>query len=464
MYTPQEYQNEFHCSPARFKNIIGGVRSGKSHSAAREFYKRLCFDLAKAQAAGKGSEFMHYWIITPDFPLGKVAMRETFATIRQHNIRHVKKWRQSYKELELYPNILIEFKSANDPNKLVAVKLHGGWIDEVARLKAEAWMGGVRQRFTDLEGWCIFSTSPLGKNWYYQEIIRRGDPEDILYDTDFANFWFKTSQNGYIPKGEIEAARRQLPPKYFRREYEASLEEFFGQIYEEFSRKVHGYPRPGIEAPMKFNKIICGIDWGFATPGCFMVFGKDYEEVPNYFELETIYQERMLVTKPGSKTGVKPLVKCETWLDHAIRLKDKFPEIVFYPGKDKPEYIEIFKAAGLAMMDTDYSVAAGIQTVNKLHHVNPKTGLPRMFYRNQAPREVFEERESYQWATDRGGLVKDEPKKEFDHSVDAERYAVHGEETKPKAASVIIDPNDSDDPDWYLPETYMSHGPGNWSR
>lgn len=462
MYEPQDYQLDYHQNPSRFKAILGGRRSGKTYSSAREFYKRLCRDLALQQQKGQSDEFMLYWIVTPDYTLGKVAMRELFATIRQHDDRHVKSWNKSYKELFLYPNILVEFKSANNPEKLVAVKLRGMWADETARMKKEAWMAGLRQCLTDYAGWGLFSTSPLGKNWYYEEILRRGDPNDVLYDPQFANFLFKTVQNNYISRSELEAAKRQMPTKYYRREYEASLEEFFGQIFEEYNRKIHRYPRQGVQKPKTFSAIVAGQDWGYSTPGCLSVFGKTHDEPAKYFELETIYEDHMLVTDPARDNSIiYNSSECQTWLEHTLRIKDKYkklypgcPPVRFYAGKDRPDYIETYSGSGLNMMETDYSVQAGIQTLCNAFHVSEVTGLPRIFFLQDTIEATDREYESYRWQEHKDGTPKDEPIKKNDHRPDADRYMIHGEEAEPAAAMGMVDVDDN--PDWYQPETYMT--------
>lgn len=455
MYIPQSYQTTFHQSPARFKNIVGGVRSGKTYSATREFYKRILLDLKRKLKRCEGKEFLHYWLVTPNFPIGKVVQREMFATLQDFDPRHVKRWKKSVKELYLYPNILLEFKTAHDPKVLVATKLHGLLVDEMARMKSEAWQGGLRQRLTDERGWGVFCTSPMGKNWYFKEIVRRGIKEDELYDIEFANFKFLTEQNKYIPPGELEAAKRQLPPRYYRREYQASFEDFFGQILEEFDRSVHKYPRsssilarlqlPEVRKPERFAKIIAGIDWGYSTPGCIMVFGKTDEELPRYFELETVYKEHMLVSNPSAN-------QTDTWLGHALRLKEKYGNLSFYPGKDEPEHIETFRRYGLFMCETDYEVNPGIQTLNKLTHID-ENGDTRLFFSRNIQEIVMEEWETYQWKQNQSGDDMEAPVKEKDHSLDSARYALHAEEKVGDFASAVIAP----DPNWYDPSTYMEN-------
>jgi hypothetical protein len=65
----------------------------------------------------------------------------------------VKKWNASKLRLWPYGNILIEFKSAERPERLVARGLDGAWFDEAARCPQVAW-ANLRARLADRQGWC----------------------------------------------------------------------------------------------------------------------------------------------------------------------------------------------------------------------------------------------------------------------------------------------------------------------
>jgi hypothetical protein len=445
-YSPQVYQQILHYIPVRFKTIAGGIRSGKTYSAIKEFFKRVCEDVKRINPSPFSPYPLHYWIVTPDYNISKVAMRELFATIYEEDRGIVKKWKQSYRELWLWPNVLIEFKTASDPKVLVSVKLHGLLIDEAARIHQEAWMGGLRGRLTDYRGWGIFATSPIGRNWFYREIFLRGLKANKLYDPEFVSFIFKTAQNKYIPREEIESARRQLPLAWYMREYEASFDDFHGQIFDHIKRDTHTYTR----LPERFDIFCAGIDWGYSTPGCISLFG--HSDVDNtYYGLETVYKSHMLVTDPNRPQVPKPRNDCKTWLEHALRIKKKYNDVVFYPGKDKPEYIEIFRSAGLTIGETDYSVNAGIQTLCRLHAKNKTTGYPRVLYPVDTPQEVWDNYAGYSWKEDREGNVTDEPVSKNDHNIDSDRYVLHSREST-KAGFAVVS---SSEPDWYDESTYL---------
>jgi len=407
-------QEEFRQSPARFKNFLAGTRSGKTYAAARVFYESVCRDIQE-----HGDSFLHYWVLSPDFPLGKVAMRELFEVIPQ---AHRKKWLQTTKELWLYPNTLIEFKSGENPERLVGVKLRGAWIDEVARCKRAVWVY-VRQRLTDYMGWCLFSTTPLGRNWYYEEIHRRGDPLDPLYDPNYFNVHCKTVDNPHIPREEVEHARKQLPPKYFKRDYEASLDAFQGQIYDDFDRTTHlvheGSPLPA------FKRVEAGLDFGFTNPACLIVGGITGDD--DIYIVDEVYRSGMLPEELIAVVRQKSL----EWNISCV-----------HADPEDPSYIQQLSLAGIPVVSAQNNVLAGIREVAGRLFVNPGTVRPKMFVSERC-RNLLGEISTYCWQENRDGTTIDRPApRQNDHACDALRYLVVGSTGHQQTFETIYQPQE----------------------
>jgi hypothetical protein len=75
---------------------------------------------------------------------------------------------------------------------------------------------------------------------------------------EWKSWQFPTITSPFIPKREIESKRRDMDPKSFRQEYEASFETMSGRVYYSFDRKTHvgNYPfnpRLPIYIGMDFN-------------------------------------------------------------------------------------------------------------------------------------------------------------------------------------------------------------------
>lgn len=449
-YWPHHFQHFVHTCGKRFVNILAGRRGGKTACGAREFVRRVVKQYKQIQhlpyhpsphRAGtlKVKPRLHYWAIAPDYSLSLVQQREASEALPD-SMKLPDGWRETTKQLWLKGNVLIEFKSAQNPDKLVAVGLDGIWIDEVARLKRTAWNANLRPCLSDKMGWAIFSTTPLGKNWWFREIYLLGDPTSELHDPEYINITWKSKDNIRSPSllVDVDKAKKTMPLKYFMREYEASLEIFAGQIYDNWNPYIHkigpenqlGISRP----PKKFDKFICGVDWGWGDghPGCMVLFGIKETKlvdgsgnpIPKFWALREIYEERVHIVSPDPQA--------DTWVSRAKRLDaycyEKYGKHIesFYCDPSEPAYIDYFLDADLPAEAANNAVMPGIQTVSTLMQPHGDTGSPWIYYIEDSDDEydgcenLVEQKGSYRFKEG-----TEEPLKENDHAVDAERYAIH---------------------------------------
>lgn len=422
-YKPHRPQRDFHKSGKRFLNLAAGVRAGKTFAAAREAMKRIFQDQETKPEHIKGRA-LKYWIVAPTFDLTDVAQEEVFAILKYqpgdkaHKL--VERWNASKRILVLRartgrPRVILQFKSADNPERLVSVGLDGLWIDEAARCSEVAW-ANLRARIADRQGWVIFSTTPMGKNWYYQEVYRRGDPHDPAFDQDYANFVFRTVDNTAVPglAAEVERARKQMSPRFFRRDFEASFESFAGQIYEEFLRATHVVPQVLVPSRDQFETVVIAKDWGFSpNPGVSLVIG--ITSTNHWWVLEEVYTPELLVT------AVEPGDDC--WLERDRQLAAKHGASYILADPSAPAYLTAYAQAGLPIVAADNDVAPGIQAVATLLHIHPDTGKPRLFISDRCSNLILE-LEGYHYKPNKDGTFKEQPEKVNDHTCDAMRYAV----------------------------------------
>lgn len=461
-YKPHTKQIQFHKSKARFKVLLAGRRSGKTYAAAREFVRRILQDHARAakvgriwdpgdrdEQTGEPKPLLHYWAVAPSHPIGKVQRREVFDVLKGKKL--VASYVRTRGELWLHGGILVEFKSAEDPDSLVGAGLHGMWIDEAARLKPDAWTGNLQPTLADNQGWGLFSTTPLGRNWFDEEIVRRADPEDIIKDPDYDLFQFTSLDNTTKPglAEEVEKAKTRLPRRYFLREYMASRDAFAGQIYDEFSRSTHVVPlqkapfydadpaKMAAKAKKHFVKFVIGKDWGFSEghPGVSVLFGitrprdpKDPTSV-EFWALEEIYEHtwRTLNWIEADRALVKRYGVAQIWAPH-----------------DRPDLVKEYRLAGLPIKQGAVNVAPGIEAMATLIHYEADDKgkvitQPRFFVLDRAQGagrtdyrgcpNLIRETSGYRWAVNSDGSARAEekPLKQDDHAPDAARVAVFNE-------------------------------------
>jgi len=392
-YQPHPKQAAFHADPARYCSASAGIGGGKTFAGPPKAWARI----AKTRREKRG--FLHFWVIAPDFPLGKPQRRAWFQYIGGAGSPIVEDWKKTERELWLRSaegkqKTLIEFKSADNPDSLVAVGLDGLWLDEPARIDEEAWLN-LRARLSRRAGWAIFTGTPKGRNWYYEYLIKpalEGNPEYGCHT------WF-TSDNPYYPPEEVEKARRELPPAFFRREYEASFDAFLGQVYEEWNPSIHVTG----DAPADVVETRYGVDFGFRDPNVFVCGKRDGS---------------------GLWTVVGEFVKAGQAEDQLAASAKEFAATygagTWFCDSEDARAMNALRRAGLSVRPANKkAVIDGIRTVSKaLRVIDGKPGLK--IHRRCS--RTLGEFPAYRW---REGAKHEEPVKDNDHAMDALRYMLH---------------------------------------
>lgn len=405
----------FYESEARFTSGVAGVRGGKTFGGARAVIRRVIRDMRTKKIRPGGHRGLLYWCVAPTYDLSIVQFREIIEIVTQAGV--VANVSYSWpRAIDLVNGTRIEFRSAHRPERLVGAGLDGVWIDEVARVDAETWKGQLRQRLSDRAGWGVFTSTPLGRNWFYKEIYSQA--ANVGGDhADYESHTWRTADNTYIPgiAEEVAKARGELPGKYFRREYEASFDEFIGQVYDEFSFKHHVVST--IPAADQFVEKRAGVDWGFRNPGVVLVGARDKDNV-----WWIIHEEY------AAGLQIKPPPEHDNWTKRFMRIAKEHRPGLWLCDTADPENISAMRAAGVPVKDADKHVLKGIESVAKALHVRDGIGAGLRIHKSCA--HLIEEIQSYQW---RESSNNEEPEKENDHCMDALRYLIHY--TRPQAVS-----------------------------
>lgn len=207
-YEPQNYQQEIHYHPARFRVVDIGRRGGKTETAENEIIRK---------AVEKPSIQYPYWLVSP-----------TFRQVKSINWTRLKAllindtaWK--FNEQELYaehPHIKtrIELKGSDNEDSLRGVGLSGVVMDECASTKANVWPEIIRPMLADKKGWALFISTPKGRNWFYDLYIKGlGD------DPNWKSWKYPTLVNKYISQDEIDQAKKDMSERLFRQEFLAEF-------------------------------------------------------------------------------------------------------------------------------------------------------------------------------------------------------------------------------------------------
>lgn len=147
-----------------------------------------------------------------------------------------------------YPNgSTLSLIGLDKPQRIEGIFWSGGVIDEIADVKSEAWEANIKPALDtfnpsnpNYRAWCWLIGVPDGLNHYFD----LAEYAKISNDPDWKLYTWKSSD--ILPADIIEAAKRSMPARLYRQEYEASFENASGKVYEDYGLEniVHDYIRP----------------------------------------------------------------------------------------------------------------------------------------------------------------------------------------------------------------------------
>lgn len=410
-----KFQEAIYSDSHRFILSEAGRRGGKTRANGAKFGRNIYTDLLDGKSDPDASikrdiPALHYWCVAPDYAICKVQKREVYRwlgdVIQKDEL-------VSKNRIWVYPNILIEFKTGENPNKLVAVGLNGIWVTETARLKPAVWNDNLRPCLSDKNGWLLSDTTPVGRNWYVDEMADLADPTSEKYDTEWMIYFWKTVDNTMIPGliFEVEKAKKTMPIKYFKRNYEACRDAFQGQIYDEFVFD-HHVQTWDVKVD-SYKVVVAGQDWGYTHAGVIVVIGITHDD-----HVDVIAEVSLTKTLVASQDENQ-----RTWCVLAKDLFAKYNIEMIYAGPDQPESIQLEKDSGLPVTAADNNVKLGIQFLTMLLH-RDENGVS-MFRIHSSCKKTIGSMAQYKWKSLTDGGESEEPLKEKDDEVDALRYGIY---------------------------------------
>jgi len=148
---PFPHQEQFIIHPARWKALIGGYRSGKTIAGLM-----CCVAKAIYHPGSRG------WAVAPTYPMSLI-IEEAISKFVPNLL--IKEYRSSLRRYIFYNDSVLEIKSAEDPERLVAFGLDYFWIDEAALVRRRAWENLTTRwqasRGRQLRGW----DTTAGSKW-----------------------------------------------------------------------------------------------------------------------------------------------------------------------------------------------------------------------------------------------------------------------------------------------------------
>ena len=228
-------QFEIHSDPSRFKVVSAGRRFGKTRLAVME-----CLNVANERGRA--------WWVSPSYKTSEVGWRPLRQIARKIPNAEVKLVDRT---VTLPGGGFVAVRSADNPDSLRGEGLDFVVMDECAFMQKEAWTEAIRPALSDRLGKALFISTPKGRNWLWEN-YQRG----INEEQGWQSWQFPTSTNPFIDKGEIEAARRDLPEIIFRQEYLAEFVDDQGGVF----RRVQEAAVLSPKEPDSTRQYVAGVD------------------------------------------------------------------------------------------------------------------------------------------------------------------------------------------------------------
>lgn len=371
---------------------------------------------------------VNFAICAPDYKKMKQSTRDAFDRVFQG----MGKMQEQEQFFLLTDGRKIFFRTMKkDPNSVEGIpSCVFIWGDEAGEYPRAAHHN-IQSRTAFMRGQVVYTTTPYAMNWVKRDVIdawKKGDP-DIDY------FEWLSMENPSFPDGEFERQKKLLPPKVFRRKYMGIHEAMEGLIHE-FDDKNLCDP-----FPIKNSPCYGGVDWGFDHPMSIVI--RCFPDDGNCYTVS--------IFKKSGLTASQVL--------DVVQSKAKlFGVKTFYCGADRPDMIAELSMRGVPAVkyfegNPQYrEVIAGNQLQSEL----VKTNRYKVFKGIDQLEELEDEYSTYHWDTKEGSdySVKEQPVKENDDLMDAERYVTIGTHhlMREKAMESIVPLSVSHHIDTWTPE------------
>ncbi len=371
-------------SQARYVAMISGTGSGKSWVGPIWLYREI-------QKYPQGS----FLVVSPTYPMfQRIVLPRTLEFMNEVTKGE---YHASDRTYYLPTGGRIYFGSADNPFSLEGVHVHAAWMDEAGQMKREAW-DVVLRRVGFYNGRVLITTTPYNLGWLKTEFYDRWKAGDSNYDV----IQFASIENPHYPREEFERAKATMPSWKFRMFYLGEFTKPEGLVYEDFNPGEH-IVTP-FEIPSSWRRIV-GVDFGYNNPTAAVWVAVNPDNV--MYVYREYYQRNKLPEESGADI---------------LRLSEGENIEAVYCDPSNPAAIEEYRRMRLPALGASNAVKEGIERV-----IAGFKGERLFIFKGL--NNLLDEIENYRWKVHNDSIV-DEPVKEYDHAVDALRYAIQSLHTK----------------------------------
>jgi len=197
-------------------------------------------------------------------------------------------------------DVIIQFRSADRAERLVAEGLLAAWLDEAGiMLRDDAvWSESIRPTLMDHRAPALITGTPKGQNKFFELFSRGRDPEQ----QDYASFHWTSYANPFIPAEEVDSIAQDMPERIYRQEILAEFLDDSAAVFRGVDGAVTGYSDQSTE--------VVGVDLA-KTEDFTVLVGLDSEGQATFFDrfqqISWPLQKQRIVSK-ARETGAFFLV------------------------------------------------------------------------------------------------------------------------------------------------------------
>lgn len=417
-YHPHEAQKPIHKSKARHRVIDAGRRAGKSEIGGHELtveVEKTRHMLPLLEANRQRREF---WIVGPEYTDSEKEFRKFWGDLEIMGAHVAFDRPGTYNNPEAGEMVvsmwngkfIVHAKSAKYPSTLVGEGLSGVVLAEAAKLKPSVWSKYLRPTLADFRGWSIWSSTPEGRNHFYESFKRGQDPSQ----PDWESWKIPAWRNPIVYPGgyddpEIQDMRREMSEEKFQQEIGAEFTEFVGRVFKDFDEEIH-------VRDLKFNPdlpLFGACDYGWTNPFVWLVIQIDVWD--NIYVLAEYRAERRDINDIAKDLARWPLAS------HASQ---------FYPDPASPGDTAVLSKAlkVSANTSTGGELKWRLELIRQSLKVQPEhledghpDKQPKIFFDRKGCPETIREMQDYRYPDNKSEVRpnKEEPMDVDDHGPEA---------------------------------------------
>lgn len=333
-YEPHELQREVHNNLSRHRVLAAGRRWGKSQLGGHELTPWALYANVIAPRLLEDGQQMRFWIVGPNYEDAEREWRVFYDDVKR-KLKAPLDHPGSYNDtqggnmaMSLWDGrFIVECKSAAHPESLDGEGLDGVLLVEAAKLKSTVWSKYIRPALADKRGWSLATSTPEGRNWFYDQWMWGQDPERETWYSMRAPSWTNTP---VFPGGrddpEIIAMCADISDEMVAQQIGAEFTEHVGRVFKRFEEEIH-------VRTLHYNPkypLYLAVDYGFTNPFVALLIQVDV--------WDTVH---VLAEYRVTRTDINDIATdLKTWQDGAAR-KARF----IYPDPADPGSTHILEKA-----------------------------------------------------------------------------------------------------------------------